>query len=24
LLRYNGGANKNYPSEVLARMVRYQ
>ena len=24
LLRWNGGANKNYPSEVLARMVRYQ
>jgi soluble lytic murein transglycosylase-like protein len=21
---WNGGANKNYPSEVLARMVRYQ
>ena len=24
LLLWNGGANKNYPSEVLARMVRYQ
>jgi soluble lytic murein transglycosylase-like protein len=24
LLRYNGGGNKKYPSEVLARMVRYQ